>query len=666
MPGEPEKGLSWKRPLLSSWTEFQEALIPTDKFAEWYGHDGQFVSRPNMGMITGRASDNLMVIDLDLYKNLGAREWWDRLVELEYNNMDFETVEQRTGGGGVQKIYRAPPGWTVPNKSILSMGIDIKGQGGFAMLPPSLHESGKCYEWVEGKSPDDIPVTMAPDWLLEAVEKLVAEHGGGTGTSRRGNGQSQQGAYDAFGHQTDGREGRMSTLIWAAICDWYRERYVMGRDEIPTEAESLTREQEKYAVYAGLIGPKLDENGIPENRGPEMFHVKWRTDMRKWHGKVRDAALKRPPPKNDGQGPDLSDEFAKDETQAKPAGAQIYPSLNFDQIMEAPDPVWAIEDLINERSLGFVFGPPGSLKTFIALDLALSIVTKQATWWGRKVNQHGAVVYLCREGTSSLKFRLKAWERHRQVSGKGCQFHLIEKTINFMELTDIVVLISTVEDIMTRAGMPVTTVFVDTVSRVLPGAKENQQEDMSLFIAACDMLQQRFGCVVVGVHHTNKNGTIRGSTVIPAAGDFLIETRREPGAMTGSIVIQKVKDGEDGQEFPFKVTKIDLGGIVPRSSLAVDPSDEPLKQLETGPEWPDLAICREILAEIDQQWWKGAPWCHATNSSRSAMSIIMNRWQLKRAVVKDMLAKWTATGVIEEVERDAKTHVKGYKKLANI
>ena len=74
--------------------------------------------------------------------------------------MELETVEQLTGGGGRQKIFRAPPGWMAPNKAIHSIGVDINGQGGFAMLAPSLHESGKHYEWVDGQS----PTTLSRRW----------------------------------------------------------------------------------------------------------------------------------------------------------------------------------------------------------------------------------------------------------------------------------------------------------------------------------------------------------------------------------------------------------------------------------------------------------------------------------------------------------------------
>ena len=216
-PGDTPEKPKWKRPLLKQWVEYQEALVPDEVFNPWYAPGGQYVARPNMGAITGRASDNLLVIDLDTYKNLGAREWWLGLMNVHNNDMELETVEQRTGGGGSQKFYRAPPGWAIPNINIHSMGIDIEGQGGFVMLPPSMHNSGHCYEWLEGQSPDDIPVTMAPGWLLEAVQELVAKHGGVGGSNGKTHQQGPQPQHDAFGHQTDGRETSMRDMIWRVL-----------------------------------------------------------------------------------------------------------------------------------------------------------------------------------------------------------------------------------------------------------------------------------------------------------------------------------------------------------------------------------------------------------------------------------------------------------------
>ena len=72
---------------------------------------------------------------------------------------------------------RAPKGWTPPTCKT-AMGIDIRGQGGFAMLPSSLHDSGQRYYWVSGRDPHSVAVHEAPAWLTEAIDDLIQRHGG--------------------------------------------------------------------------------------------------------------------------------------------------------------------------------------------------------------------------------------------------------------------------------------------------------------------------------------------------------------------------------------------------------------------------------------------------------------------------------------------------------
>jgi hypothetical protein len=153
---------------------------------------------------------------------------------------------------------------------------------------------------------------------------------------------------------------------------------------------------------------------------------------------------------------------------------------------------------------------------------------------------------------------------------------------------------------------------------------------------------------------------------MPGAGDFLIETTREPGAMTGSILAAKIKDGEDGWEQAFKVEKIELAEG--KMSLVVVPVFDPFTSRVKGggSGWPSRDVCKEILAAIHEQWMKSMPWCHAQNSPRNATINISKRWHLKPAVVKDILQTWTANQVIEENILSTKHRIKGYRKLLDL
>lgn len=654
----PAKG---KRPAVD-WKDYQNILVPQAVFEGWYNPEsGTHKANGNVGTLLGRGK---FMVDLDTYKPGGeaAQAWWDGLMAVHNNRQELETWEQVTGGGGRQLFFECPPTWRPPNVTT-KIFVDVKGDGGFAMLPPSLHDaSKKLYKWRVGRSPDDIPIMVAPQWLCEEIDRLDREQGGGKRPPFEGNGQQQHGAYNEWGRQYDGREDRLTRFVWGVCCDWRRECPIK-----PTLEEQRAKAHEKYAIWESLVEPQhpdasktktqlLDD----ENRGPKEFWAKFQRAMDQWEGKLKDDAAKPRP-----QNPDLDFEqqAKRSEDHAKSTG-KTFELYDVAQIKAWPPPKWMIDKLVIEQSLGFIFGPPGSLKTFIALDIALSLATGQGEWWGYKIEGGGAVIYISVEGNANLPFRLKAWEQHRKINADKAPFYLIKQSINFLKAEDVGTLLATIEVAATRAKGPIAAIFVDTVSRVLPGAKENLQEDMTIFVNACTAVREKFGSVVFGIHHANAQGGIRGSTVIPAAGDFIIETRREPGALTGSIYAKKVKDGDDGWERFFEVKKLNMGDIKGSTSLAVEGIDEPVKTDEGG--WPDKDTLRKILAAIAEQWFRKQPWCFAKNSPRSAVVNIMKRWRINRNVAEDILAEWTANEVIVHDVCDAKGHLTGYRKLTDI
>ena len=80
----PRPSTQWKRPAVKEWKQFQQELLPEAQFLRWYGQGGTFVRHTNMGLITGYASSNVFVLDLDTYKGPAAMEWWQ--AQLHLNN----------------------------------------------------------------------------------------------------------------------------------------------------------------------------------------------------------------------------------------------------------------------------------------------------------------------------------------------------------------------------------------------------------------------------------------------------------------------------------------------------------------------------------------------------------------------------------------------------
>jgi uncharacterized protein (DUF927 family) len=118
----------------------------------------------NVGIVTGEKS-GLVVLDVDP-KNDGH----ESLEELEKIKGKLpDTVETITGSGGRHILFRHP-GRKISNKTGFKPGLDIRGDGGYIVAPPSLHVSGRTYEWELSSHPDDVSLAEIPDWLLKLIE----------------------------------------------------------------------------------------------------------------------------------------------------------------------------------------------------------------------------------------------------------------------------------------------------------------------------------------------------------------------------------------------------------------------------------------------------------------------------------------------------------------
>ena len=73
-------------------------------------------------------------------------------------------MESITGGGG-RHVYFSHPGGVVHNRANIQPGIDLRGDGGCIVAPPSVHPSGKRYRWKKGHAPGDVKLARLPDWL---------------------------------------------------------------------------------------------------------------------------------------------------------------------------------------------------------------------------------------------------------------------------------------------------------------------------------------------------------------------------------------------------------------------------------------------------------------------------------------------------------------------
>lgn len=339
----------------------------------------------------------------------------------------------------------------------------------------------------------------------------------------------------------------------------------------------------------------------------------------------------------------------EDARRATPvASTECFEALSIGDLKKMPNPRFIIDKHLPECGLGFLYGSPGAKKSFLALDWALHLAFGRPHWHGHAIEMKrpGGVVYLAGEGAAGFKVRVSAWMNHHGIpedQQEAGRFRLIRQPVDFMNSEDMLKLARTLRK---SIAAPVTAVVVDTVSRSMPGADENLQKDMTLFVKACDAIKDAFGCVVLGVHHANTQGKMRGSTVLLGAGDFVFRMEKKTD-VTGRLWCEKQKDAPDGwsETYRFDVARSDDGltSLVPvRMAGGVTGSTI------------SAELSRSILAAMRKASDAGEPWAKKPQSKeRYAVRRLVADYGLDADAAESLIDLWERTGVIvhEMVDR---------------
>lgn len=234
---------------------------------------------------------------------------------------------------------------------------------------------------------------------------------------------------------------------------------------------------------------------------------------------------------------------------------------------------WLVEDLIFQGDSGLIFGASGSGKSFLAVDMGLSIA-RGIPFMGKATNQ-GAVLYQAGEGGKGLVKRLRAYRQARSVAG-DVPFILLPARVDlFSSDGDAEAFIE--ECLAWKVRHPdLAAVFIDTLSTASPGANENASEDMSRLLAFGEAVQRRVGISVIWVHHKNAAGDReRGHTSLRANVDTALEVNRDDDD-NRTLKVVKIKDGEDGEKIGFELQSVTIGTYdsgKPMTSCVVRPAE---------------------------------------------------------------------------------------------
>lgn len=140
-----------KKPL-QSWEEYQRRRPTDDELLLWFDQN----PTANIGIVTGSVS-RVIVLDID------GQDGEDQI-----NQQGGLPQTWVAGTGKGRHVYFNHPGWEVRNFARKLPGLDLRGDGGYVVAPPSIHPSGATYRWQN----DQGQIAAAPDWLIKMIKPV--------------------------------------------------------------------------------------------------------------------------------------------------------------------------------------------------------------------------------------------------------------------------------------------------------------------------------------------------------------------------------------------------------------------------------------------------------------------------------------------------------------
>ncbi len=194
-----------KIPYLKTWREFQKRKPTEQELRSWWSK----WPGANPAVVTGEIS-GLVVLDIDIKHNRSSKEFDIPL-----------TVCSKTGSGGEHVFFKHPKRRVKStNSQLFGLGVDMKADGGYVVLPPGENNNGS-YEWLV--SPEDAEISDAPVWLLKAFgeqskskQKLWQKGIGGVGEGLR----NETAASMAGKIMSNCSPELLSTIGWGQFVAW--------------------------------------------------------------------------------------------------------------------------------------------------------------------------------------------------------------------------------------------------------------------------------------------------------------------------------------------------------------------------------------------------------------------------------------------------------------
>ncbi len=274
---------------------------------------------------------------------------------------------------------------------------------------------------------------------------------------------------------------------------------------------------------------------------------------------------------------------------------------------ELEPPRWLIQNILEAETLAVLFGSPESYKSFVVLDMALSIAAGR-DWHGHKVTA-GPVFSIIGEGANGYRRRVAAWMKIAKVPA-DIPFFISETPAQILDVESAKKVGAAINALREKHGSP-SLVVIDTLAHNFGPGHENDTRDMTQFVANLDeYIGRDFSRLIV--HHSGlgDQGRARGNSSLRAALDAEMCVKSEGDGIIFSCT--KMKDAPRFRTISFAPEVINLGGPPknPITSVVLRRAGALLPPAKLKIQW------REALLTLREMSKKSVRFCFRTGARK--------------------------------------------------
>lgn len=520
-----------KRPFMTNWLQYTKQRPTPDNIKSWF----KDLRGAGLGAVTGRIS-NIVVVDVE----------HDSPYKLDQLLKKYPTsLISKTGSGGYHLFYQYPQNrGRIANRVRMLEGVDLRADGGFIVLPPTVHACGGKYEWLQygvpGKFPEELlqiesQSTSGDNWITD-IYKGVSEGG------------RNQAAASLAGYFF--KKGLPKDIIEMFMFEWNEKNDPpLPIQEIHTVIDSISKRHKDIVNFTSV-------------------------------------------------------EFVND----TPAGekkqqASTFDLLKLDDYIRAyggDGASYCIEKWLPEKSIIFLVSPPESYKTWLLLDAAISVASGLPFLGEFPVNRKGAVFIVQQEDShNGMAERLSVIAQaklHTQfVMGEENQIPLLpdlpiyihpSRQLKFTNKEVLKEIEKQIQEIKPEL------VIIDPLYSAI--SSDNYMAGGAEQMMPLKEWRDKYDCSFLIAHHSRKNlepdSTAReeawGSQFLNAFQEGGWQIRRSQKLADNEVVVRrhsKVMGNQKLIKLTFDIsTKYPMKYGVTTSDYVIEEQEEPVKKLSSN------------------------------------------------------------------------------------